>query len=907
MIQTPRPSVIPHPPVDNGYSVFKDNTDMGATVSLPGAQASFIASGFAKHAQRQKHLPPVAGSEAYNAHHSQDSYQQFDPYQEFNRLPHLMSSGAAPVRGKPLIFAAMEANIDQQQPGEEHKVSVRVWDGQGQDVTGYMNTPSTQDQKLAKATNDARTPQNAGIDRSSPTLSEATQPRQKETESGQDQSQNAAGTSSPRPRKLSKPRSQQADTHSQRNASRPITPVKGRPVTPGSPNSQAAKVVTPTRLGTPIQFHVSSENLVPQILLPPSRDGGRNSGIMLLDMDGDPFAKTEGVRMLAPILTAEEKKEREQEKDKEAKRTNTKNAELSQEWRDGASVKLKKSSLEDVDGDGMPIANSTKVDTRNEQITRRAEKRMSRIEEAEVTLRENDVEAMSPSSHGFRPRTRTKQDNDSASIRYTIAAKGKDKQPPVGLMDFVSNPRLFGELLSYLSFYEWCVLASVSKNMRNLLSEKDSLRELVLERFLKTVGYARWSWEGRDPLPLSLQDLSDYMLGVSTPTHEYARVADLYVRSISVHPMHRDRSLYETVNRYTAATRSYSRVVIRLRAQAEKDVSGASPRILVNNLVKGSMSHPSSRAPSPTQSTFSHAHSQHGHAMNGSVGASLNLNTNGGVVTGFKSPLFRRRRAPLLRVFVPSPDGDWLSDKSVLECEAECRRAGIVNLMRFGDVVWDMAVGDEGNIGRLIWDGSYLLDLDYSYSPVGDLPKYVPALAFPPSYFHKVIRTGLSSSNPVVHIDISPWGEEIATNLQLLQDRVRTETPQGAQRNVVRWMHRSSFVIRPPSNNVRARGQSPHARPRSPGRIPIPDAHGLFVDPGWYGTIIVETEGTNESLADLQDRCGPGAFPPRANGVARQMGINPAADARKVFRILRGKSRPGEIWIKAVSIKEKLL
>jgi hypothetical protein len=249
-------------------------------------------------------------------------------------------------------------------------------------------------------------------------------------------------------------------------------------------------------------------------------------------------------------------------------------------------------------------------------------------------------------------------------------------------------------------------------------------------------------------------------------------------------------------------------------------------------------------------------------------------------------------------VFVPSPDGDWLSDKSVIECEAECKRAGINKLMRFGDVVWDVAVGDESNIGRLIWDGSYLLDLDYSYSPVGDLPKYVPALAFPPSYFHKIIRTGPGYSNPVVRIDLRPWGEQLAANLQLLQDRIRTETPQGALRNVVRWVHRSSFVVRPLSNTVRMKGFE---------RIPIPDYNGLFVDPGWYGTIVVETEGTNESLADLQDRCGPGVFPPRATGVAGQLGINPAADARKVFRVLREKSRPGEIWVKAVGVKEKLL
>ena len=75
----------------------------------------------------------------------------------------------------------------------------------------------------------------------------------------------------------------------------------------------------------------------------------------------------------------------------------------------------------------------------------------------------------------------------------------------------------------------------------------------------------------------------------------------------------------------------------------------------------------------------------------------------------FQSPLFRLRRAPLLQVFVPSPDGDWLSDTSVLECEAELKRAGVLHLMRAGDVVWDVAVGDEANVGRLIWDGNYLI------------------------------------------------------------------------------------------------------------------------------------------------------------------------------------------------------
>ena len=62
-----------------------------------------------------------------------------------------------------------------------------------------------------------------------------------------------------------------------------------------------------------------------------------------------------------------------------------------------------------------------------------------------------------------------------------------------------------------------------------------------------------------------------------------------------------------------------------------------------------------------------------------------------------------------MQVCVPSPEGDWLTDASVLECEQELKRAGVLHLLRPGDVIWDTAVGDEGNVGRLVWDGSYLI------------------------------------------------------------------------------------------------------------------------------------------------------------------------------------------------------
>ena len=118
--------------------------------------------------------------------------------------------------------------------------------------------------------------------------------------------------------------------------------------------------------------------------------------------------------------------------------------------------------------------------------------------------------------------------------------------------------------------------------------------------------------------------------------------------------------------------------------------------------------------------------------------------------------------------------------------------------------------------------------------------------------------------------------------------------PQGAYHNVVRWVHRSSFSIRPPNKYSAIRTpslSSMHGHVNLPkgsktGQIPIPGTDDLYVHPGWCGTIVVETEGTNESLADLQDRCGPGIFPPRVRG-AHSTVTQAQLENRKVYRILR--------------------
>lgn len=198
-----------------------------------------------------------------------------------------------------------------------------------------------------------------------------------------------------------------------------------------------------------------------------------------------------------------------------------------------------------------------------------------------------------------------------------------------------------------------------------------------------------------------LQDLSEYMRGVSLPTHEYARIADSYLqaRASAVSKEERVRHT-EQARAMSFATRAYSRIIVRLRAQAEAVMAyggvisklPSGPAIGSRTHIRRGLSTSSSRAPSPSS-----YERQPSRPPNGQRGRMV-----------FASPIYQPKRAPLLRVFVPSPE-DWLSDASVVECESELNRAGISHMLRPGDTVWDIAVGDEGNAGRMVWDGNFLL------------------------------------------------------------------------------------------------------------------------------------------------------------------------------------------------------
>lgn len=207
------------------------------------------------------------------------------------------------------------------------------------------------------------------------------------------------------------------------------------------------------------------------------------------------------------------------------------------------------------------------------------------------------------------------------------------------------------------------------------------------------------------------QDLHNYLRGVAMPAHQYARLSAAYLQPKIVTGDAPTTGNAPDILALALTTRAYTRVVLRLRAQAESEARYLKTLQLAESGQASNSSRPgtrqpsvSSRAPSPT-SSYSHSRN-HSRGKNEHSPSSSSSRI---AVSKFRSPLYRPGRAPVLRVFVPSPEGEWLSDASIVECEAELKRSGVLKLLRVGDIIWDAAVGDEGNLGRLMWDGSYLV------------------------------------------------------------------------------------------------------------------------------------------------------------------------------------------------------
>ncbi|KAF8876941.1 hypothetical protein BD779DRAFT_126923 [Infundibulicybe gibba] len=193
----------------------------------------------------------------------------------------------------------------------------------------------------------------------------------------------------------------------------------------------------------------------------------RNAG---LPLDDDPFAKAEVVKVVKPTPRADTPP---LAADSPSKKPRTRDGPYSN---NGTPSGTPRGSTVDLHGEG---ANGTTLP---------------------VTPNSPEV------YHQARARRREKPlEKTPPQLAPDITIKPDRPPEPFPLILFVSDPRLLSSLLSYFSFYDWCILFSVSKQIRTALTETLELREVVLERYLRTVGYSRWAWNGVDPLPLFLQ------------------------------------------------------------------------------------------------------------------------------------------------------------------------------------------------------------------------------------------------------------------------------------------------------------------------------------------------------------------------------------------------------------------
>ncbi|KAE9392430.1 hypothetical protein BT96DRAFT_1000376 [Gymnopus androsaceus JB14] len=218
-------------------------------------------------------------------------------------------------------------------------------------------------------------------------------------------------------------------------------------------------------------------------------------------------------------------------------------------------------------------------------------------------------------------------------------------------------------------------------------------------------------------------------------------------------------------------------------------------------------------------------------------------------------PLFRV--GPLLRVFVPSPEGDWLSDASVLECEAELKHSNVFKMV--------------------IWDGSYLIDLDYTYSPIGDLRicpwTRLPAFVFPShhTYRHFFLKSR-PNGDPSRFISQTLFDGFTALHSisDLPEHRVTAE-------------HLFVLVLLPP----------PHRH------VFLSPAAPSLSTPGWYGKVVVETEGYERGIGRFAGSVWQGRISARTGSNVPVNMSAAAKEANMVYRSLRER--------RAVSRKEQLM
>lgn len=268
------------------------------------------------------------------------------------------------------------------------------------------------------------------------------------------------------------------------------------------------------------QTPASPPSPVDKPVMQANEETARSVGIPL---DDDPFAKAEGVKMLSPIAAgdlngampvavanvppaatdAAVKRSKSGMGDGFAS-TPAADVTPSIEQGEAVAVPAVQGELQSLPPEPLPESpkktkEQLKEERRRERKERKAREKEAKVKEKERQLKEKEA-ALSAAGGVVPPRDRPQSMGDEPE-----PLEEQVDTTSFPLARFVSDPQLLANLLSYFSFYDWCTLTSITREVRSVLVQSKELREEVLERYLKTVGYARWAWDDKEPLSLSLQ------------------------------------------------------------------------------------------------------------------------------------------------------------------------------------------------------------------------------------------------------------------------------------------------------------------------------------------------------------------------------------------------------------------
>ncbi|WFD34759.1 hypothetical protein MCUN1_001603 [Malassezia cuniculi] len=271
----------------------------------------------------------------------------------------------------------------------------------------------------------------------------------------------------------------------------------------------------------------------------------------------------------------------------------------------------------------------------------------------------------------------------------------------------------------------------------------DEVREAAARRFLSQCGYT--TWEGVDPLPITLLDLEAFVV-YNSCSAEFRAAAHVYITR-----GHRlDRRIPRIVR---ASTRAYSKILARLR------IGGCVPQ--------------------------------------------QQMWVPGGAIESPYSP----DRAALFYVWTPEDENSsWTSSTGLQRAERELFLSGVWRFLRTGDVVYNVSKADNYNDGRFIFCNEELAPLPTKYDRVGHLPEMIDMLQLPPTYYSRALRD--SGAGPVVFLDILPYRSEILSSLYLSRENVET-TSVNRRYRINKWVYRATVDIFAASDGTDANGTHP--------------------------------------------------------------------------------------------------